>query len=294
VKTLIDRHHEQAAAGGTRIVPGCGFDSVPSDLGAFLAARCARELGVECGPVKAFYQLSGGVNGGTLATFMLISGDPAQNAQMRDPELLNPPGARSAKGGALRDPTFAAFDGDITAWTSPFAMGPINTRVVRRSAALFEAWNESYGSHFSYQEYMAFPGPFGATLATTVAAGTRIAQTSMSFGSTRSLLAPLIPKPGTGPSEATIRDGWYRCELVARTSDGRQIRGLVAGKGDPGNAATVVFACESALGLARDSDELPGGRARGGVLTPATALGEVLIRRLRAAGTTLEASIAKG
>jgi short subunit dehydrogenase-like uncharacterized protein len=293
VKTLIDRHHERAAAAGTRIVPGCGFDSVPSDIGALLVARCARDSGAECGPVKAFFQASGGVNGGTLATLMMISGDAAQSAQMRNPELLNPPGVRSAKSGALRDPSFASFDGDITAWTAPFAMGPINTRVVRRSAALFEEWHEPYGAHFSYQEYIAFPGPFGATLATTVAAGTRFAQTSMAFGSTRSLLQPLIPKPGTGPSEAAIRDGWYRCELVARTSDGRQIRGLVAGKGDPGNAATATFACESALALARDSDELPGGEQRGGVLTPATALGEALIRRLRAAGTTLEASLAK-
>lgn len=36
VKTLIDRYHTQAAADGTRIIPCCGFDSVPSDLGTRL------------------------------------------------------------------------------------------------------------------------------------------------------------------------------------------------------------------------------------------------------------------
>jgi short subunit dehydrogenase-like uncharacterized protein len=32
VRELIDRHHDRAAADGTRIIPCCGFDSIPSDL----------------------------------------------------------------------------------------------------------------------------------------------------------------------------------------------------------------------------------------------------------------------
>jgi hypothetical protein len=39
VRELIDRHHARAAADGTRIIPFCGFDSVPSDLGTFLMVR---------------------------------------------------------------------------------------------------------------------------------------------------------------------------------------------------------------------------------------------------------------
>jgi short subunit dehydrogenase-like uncharacterized protein len=42
--------------------------------------------------------------------------------------------------------------------------------------------------------------------------------------------------------------------------------------------------CESALALVLNMDELPGGPAMGGVLTPASAFGDVLVRRLRAAG----------
>jgi len=42
--------------------------------------------------------------------------------------------------------------------------------------------------------------------------------------------------------------------------------------------------CESALALVVDRDALPGGLAMGGVLTPASAFGDVLPRRLRAAG----------
>ena len=33
VKTLIDRHHDNANLKGVRIVPSCGYDSIPSDIG---------------------------------------------------------------------------------------------------------------------------------------------------------------------------------------------------------------------------------------------------------------------
>jgi short subunit dehydrogenase-like uncharacterized protein len=55
--------------------------------------------------------------------------------------------------------------------------------------------------------------------------------------------------------------------------------------------ATVKFVCESALCLAVDFDRLPGGAARGGILTPATGLGDVLVKRLRRAGMQLEVEI---
>jgi short subunit dehydrogenase-like uncharacterized protein len=62
------------------------------------------------------------------------------------------------------------------------------------------------------------------------------------------------------------------------------MRCTIRHKGDPGNRATVRFLCESALALATEGDALPAG---GGVLTPATASGDVLARRLRDAGVTI-------
>jgi short subunit dehydrogenase-like uncharacterized protein len=46
----------------------------------------------------------------------------------------------------------------------------------------------------------------------------------------------------------------------------------------------VRFLCESALALSVEGVALPAG---GGVLTPATALGDVLVRRLRAVGVEI-------
>ena len=70
--------------------------------------------------------------------------------------------------------------------------------------------------------------------------------------------------------------------------DGQKVQGLISDQGDPGNRATVKFLCESALSLALNEDELPGGSERGGILTPATGLGEVLLKRLRKAGMKIE------
>ena len=36
IRAIIDAHHERAAATGARIVPCCGFDLIPSDLGVFM------------------------------------------------------------------------------------------------------------------------------------------------------------------------------------------------------------------------------------------------------------------
>ena len=54
----------------------------------------------------------------------------------------------------------------------------------------------------------------------------------------------------------------------------------IGASGDPGYQATSVMLAESALSLALDGDRLPD---RAGVLTPATALGDVLVERLRKA-----------
>ena len=104
----------------------------------------------------------------------------------------------------------------------------------------------------------------------------------------RSLLESIIPQVGSGPTEQTMNEGWFRCELLGWGSQGQRVRGLIADAGDPGNRATVKFVCESALGLAVDVDRLPGGVQRGGILTPATGLGDVLVERLKQAGMRLE------
>jgi short subunit dehydrogenase-like uncharacterized protein len=289
VKTLIDRYHAQAAADGTRIIPCCGFDSVPSDLGAYLIVRyLQRELGVPCQEVNAYFQAMGGFNGGTLASAMNLYDSP-EAAQMSHPFLLNPAASYAqAEVDRNRDPQTPSFEPNLNTWVAPFFMGVVNTRIVRRSSALYKEWQEPYGPDFTYQEYLKFDEPLAWLKATSVTAGLALFMGVLQQSQTRSLLQPLLPKPGEGPSEQTMNEGWFSCELLGTAADGRKIRGLIRDQGDPGNRATVKFVCESALSLVLQPDELPGGQTRGGILTPATGLGDVLAERLRRAGMTIE------
>jgi short subunit dehydrogenase-like uncharacterized protein len=181
-------------------------------------------------------------------------------------------------------------DADFDAWLGPFVMGPVNTRVVRRTAALMKARGDAaYGAHFSYQEYLRFGrGPLAAAAATGVSVGMGMGQAAMRFKTGRALARAVAVAPGEGPSERTMDGGSFRCELVGKTASGKVVRGRVAGQGDPGNRATTKFVCESALALALQQPALPGGAHGGGVLTPASGLGAVLAQRLLAVGITVE------
>ena len=168
-------------------------------------------------------------------------------------------------------------------WLAPFVMASYNTRVVRRSNALTD-W--AYGRRFRYREVMAFgSGPVGAPVAAVAVTG-GLAATIAGHA--------LRPDPcAAGPGAAGAGRGAGREDPHPRqvpgrgaaprpptgasyTRDGR-------GQGDPGYAATAVMLGESALALALGED-LPD---RAGVLTPATALGDALVDRLRAAGFEL-------
>lgn len=285
VRGLIDTLHATAASNGTRIVPFCGFDSVPSDLGTLIAVEHLRRVhGVGTRRVKAFHRGRGGVNGGTIASMLEMQAS-GQAATMRDPVLLNPPGMRgSDRPEAEADPLLPYRDGDLHAFAAPFVMGPINTRVVRRSAALSEAMQHDYGSGFRYQEYWRCAGPLALMEAAAFSWGQALFPLLAVAGPLRRVLGRMLPAPGEGPSEKAMDNGFFRCELVAAGDDGRRVLVTLADEGDPGNRATVKMLCESALALAVDFDALPGAPQLGGILTPATAFGLVLRRRLEDAG----------
>lgn len=269
-RKLIDRYHQKAAAEGTRIIPFCGFDSIPSDLGAMLVADA---LGPETREVKSFFQMRGGLNGGTLATVFNMY-DSGAIGLTDDPFLLSPAITRAPRE-LERDPVKALYDSDAKGWAAPFVMSKINTRVVRRSCAI-------RGGDFAYQEYMKFDGRFPA-IAASMAGG--LFERSMHFALARTLLKKVAPAPGEGPSEKTMDDGWFRCDIFGKTSDNRFAHYVVRDTGDPGNRVTVKCLCESALALALDP--LPN---RAGVLTPSIGIGDALVNRLRARDMTLAAT----
>ena len=281
VRASADRFHAQAQDTGARITHACGFDSVPSDLAALLTARAAG--GGLTDTTMVVTRLSGGISGGTVDSLRgmvdEVKRDPATRRLMTDPYSLSPDRDAEPSHGRESDATAVGrVDGR---WTGVFVMAPFNTRIVRRSNAL-QGW--AYGRGFRYREVMSFGR---SPLAPALAAGTALGVAGMGFGMalppTRAVLDRVLPKPGEGPSERTRERGHFRIETTGTTTDGRRYRTTFAMQGDPGYAATAVMLGESGLCLALD--ELPG---EGGVLTPATAMGTLLVDRLRAAGAEIE------
>ena len=285
VRSLIERFHERAAAEGTRIVPCCGFDSVPSDLGTLLLTDWISATW-GCGTLRvqsAFKVGRAGFNGGTIASALNMAD---RIGELRDVLLLNPPGARGeAERRRSQDRQGWSWDEDLRCWLAPFVMAPINTRVVRRSNALLAAAELGYGQDFAYAEALEAPSRRQAALITLA---DRAAGVALGFGPLRGIAQRLAPPPGTGPSEELMRKGWFQVRLVGEAENGRKALCRVRGDGDPANRATVRMLCESAICLALEQDALPQRVGKGGVLTPATALGQTLASRLRAAGMELE------
>ena len=91
----------------------------------------------------------------------------------------------------------------------------------------------------------------------------------------RRALQKLQPQ-GRGPSDEKRRKSWFRIDAIARAGN-RSVHTFVRG-GDPGYGETSKMIAEAALALGEE------GPTCTGVVTPASAIGEALTRRLTAAG----------
>ncbi len=278
VRDMIDAFHDRAKDSNAKIVPLCGYDSCPSDLGTWLIVKALRERGEETAHVTALQSLSGGgINGGTAASVLTLA-ETGRMADLRDRFLLSP-GLKPSKQVlvASRDPEAVTWHAESKRYLSPFFMGPVNSRVVRRSDFLGAAQGKSYGPDFSYQEYFA--------TATRLAAYASLAVNGLAVAGAQSktlvkLAARLVPKPGQGPSAEAMDRGFFKTVLFGNGSKGSRLRAEVSGKGDAGNRITITFIGEAALAVAADE----GAYKSGGILTPAVAFGDALLARVRARG----------
>lgn len=288
IRRMVDTHHEAAAASGARIVHCCGFDSIPSDLGTLcLQEHAIARRGEPARRVGLYlWKARGTMSGGTLASMANLMDEARRDKAVRkvlaDPYALNPPGERH--GPDRRDLQGASYDEIVASWVGPFIMASINTRVVRRSNALS---GYRYGREFRYSEVMRLgPGLKGRLAATGIAVGMGAFAAGMAVPATRKLLSRWLPEQGEGPSRDAIEAGMFDVRLIG-DADGRRLQVRVRADRDPGYGATAIMLGESAVCLALDRGSLA---ARGGVLTPATAMGMTLVERLRDAGVSFDVS----
>jgi len=269
IAAMIEAHEAAAKASGARMVFSCGFDSIPFDLGVLFAEEAAKErFGAYAPRVRGRIRgLKGGLSGGTLASGMAtqaaVQKDPSIGALLANPFALTP----GFTGAAQPDGDTPYEDKVTGSWVGPFMMSGINTKAVHRSNLLL---GHPWGEGFQYCEMQMLDGPPAAS------AGAGLGGFDFGPGG--------LPKPGEGPSREARETGFYDILVIAETADGRTARTSVKGDMDPGYGSTAKMLGEAAVCLARD---VPRATTPGGCWTPASAMGEALIRRLEAnAGLT--------
>ncbi len=272
MRQMIDRYDAQARESGARILFSCGFDSIPFELGVWFLQQTAKARFGTATPrvLGRVRKAQGGFSGGTAAslkaTLAAAARDPGVVALLGDHFALTPGFSGPPQPHGLEP----VFDEILDAWAAPFVMAAINTRNVHRSNALLD---HAYGQNFVYDEMISTgPGEQGEAIARAIAAAP----------------SPLTgeggPKPGEGPGKTERETGFFDLLFVGVAEDGRQVRVAVAGDRDPGYGSTSRMIAETAVCLLRN-----GAGVRGGVWTPAAALGQPLIDRLVAnAGLAFE------
>ncbi|MEI8146853.1 MAG: saccharopine dehydrogenase NADP-binding domain-containing protein [Alphaproteobacteria bacterium] len=262
MRLMIDAHEAAAKASGARIVFSCGFDSIPFDLGVqFLQSAAIARFGAPAPRVKGrVRKMKGTFSGGTAASFKATMAAAAKDPRilelLRDPFSLAP-GFTGPKQPSGMKPE---IDPALNAWVAPFMMAAINTRNIHRSNFLGA---HPYGTDFLYDEMLVTgPGDKGEAIAKAVAAD-------------KSMSSEDGPKPGEGPSKEEREAGFYDVLFIGEMADGRSIRAVVTGDKDPGYGSTSKMIAESAISLVRDAP-----LTKGGIFTPAPALGAPLVKRL--------------
>lgn len=260
LELLWARYAQPARERGVRLVPSCGFDAIPADLGALFTVRqLPRAQPIElAGYMSVQAQFSGGTERSALKTWI-----PRERLPVPEPSPR--PGRRvqlqEQKGGWNR-----ALGG----WTGP--LETVDGPIVQRSAAELE----DYGPDFRYSHNVAHASLFHM-LAANVVFG--LIRYLMRYPACAAFFLQSVKASGQGPTPEQRAKSWFKLRFIAREGD-RELQTEVAG-GDPGYTETSMMLAQAAMCLALDRDALP---VAAGVLTPAQAMGDRLLARLQSAG----------
>ena len=290
VKDMIAKHGDTAIKSGSRIIPVCGYEALPFDLGCmFVADRFQNEYKQKPTLVESIAQFhfdgkviypSDGISGGTWGSAVeMFKSDNLQGVS--DPHILLD-GDRtwlpkeSQKYQLLKN-AFPHGGG----WLAPMLPQPwLNPAVIYRTQEIVRAGNDDVG--FIYREGMDtsgyFPGdkllkPFASLgMALMMEAGDFLLKLDTS--APRKMMGKIMervgPKSGDGPKPERL-DLWsYTIEFKATDDSGNMASATVTGKGQPGYKSTADIIGQVGILLATNDERLPN---ISGILTPASALG---------------------
>ncbi|KAF9934792.1 hypothetical protein FBU30_000086 [Linnemannia zychae] len=303
VNNIIHKYHQEAYDKDIILVAQCGFDSVPSDIGTKMVVDFIRkEYGLPTDSVKmTVLKLRGAASGGTLASVCNILEEREGGVgAMVDQNQLVPDNVKSKVVPAKISMPIIHYDSDFQKWQTYFVMSSSNEKIVKRSHGLaLEADGTGYGPKFTYGETMSTPGLATAAVA---AVGMGIGGAALSVGPIRRFIQRhYMPAPGEGPSDEAIDKGFFDIKVIGESSLPENVEGsskpqpqraiaTIKG-GDPGYFETCRYLVEGALCIVQNEDEIRNvNKIKGGILTPAYAFGEIMVRRLRERNVTITVS----
>ncbi|CAE6527026.1 unnamed protein product [Rhizoctonia solani] len=285
VAQIIERYDYLAHKTGACIVPCSGYDSIPSDLAAYLGQKgLEKQLGgktPEHITSTTAHTFKGGVSGGTAASLFAAFEEVPKDQRRR--------GAGWGLSPIPAPPGYAAIPRILyslprikpTVWGGYFFMNGINAPIVRRSWGLrHRDTHPSRRPTFSYTEFQTIGGPVkGALLSFTVfftVLGLAL------FPPFRWFLKRVMPTSGQGPAPEMLDKGRFKAVNVSEAGE-VAVKATVDGNGDPGYRLTSIMIVESAL-LLLDPENLTELGRQGGILTPSVAYGDALVRALEKSG----------
>ncbi|KAK3842713.1 MAG: saccharopine dehydrogenase [Linnemannia gamsii] len=304
VNNIIHKYHQEAVDKNVILVPQCGFDSVPSDIGTKMVVDFIRkEYGLSTKSVKmSLLSFRGAASGGTLASLCNIMAEKQGGVgAMVDQNQLVPESVQSKVLPAKISIPAVHYDYDFQKWQTYFVMSSSNEKIVKRSHGLaLEGDGNSYGPQFTYGETMSAPGLVSAA---TAAIGMGLGGAALTVGPLRRFIQNrFMPAPGEGPSEESIAKGRFTIHVIGESvlpenvegssEEAKPVRALaVIQGGDPGYAETCRYLVEGALCLVKSEDQVRSeNKVKGGILTPAHAFGQILVRRLQDRNVNLTVS----
>ena len=253
----------------------CGFDSVPSDIGVLHSAyEFKRQHGEAPDDIEMVIEIKGGgAAGGTFATVLDQLENGSEYAKSLKASLASAPPLPSVGATTLSYPLGITWRARAGLYGIPFFMALCNMPVVKRSNGRL-----GFAPHLTYSERMGFRGLLKA-VAYYVAMS--IGVLLLAFPPTRWLLKRYyLPAPGEGPDLTNMAKKSYSCTFVATKGEASTVT-IMDAQGDPGAYSTTYILAEAAMCLSQDAGSLS---SPGGVMTPAGAMGDALMKRMVASG----------
>lgn len=292
VRQMIDRFDDKAKKTGARIVHFCGHDCVPWDLAVLECSNQLKKQGQALMEVHCYDEICAEASGGTYATVFhslanrvkyesKLGFDPLLKTTAED--CCNDQGGMSTSSFSVNNQTTLGFASEFKggSWVGPFVMASVMANCVRRSFVL-----NKYSAKMTYREFAVYPSFMAGviTLIDMLLIGLCIFIPPLKW---LLLETGFIPKPGQGPTTASMDKGFLKVTAFGTGDAGGKTKVEFYFPTDPGYRDTARMLVESGLVLALQINDV---KVPGGVYTPAACQGELLTQRLLDTGSSLQVS----